>query len=520
MELDRDSAIPISRQLQDLILSQVDRGELRPGDRLPTETELCERLGVSRTTVRKALGTLTSQGLLVRHPGRGTFISVSASMAGPPIPEDLSIIVPDERWCWPLQRAAAVWNAERPKQPLRLSFQIVGLVDLRATLALAVAEGTAPDISLVDSAWVAEFAERGYLQPLGVIDPDLKDAVAADLFPPLRYQNSFRGDLWALQAEADCSVMWYRRDWFGAEGLMPPVTWTEWVECAQHFQRTSVRKRYGLGDHPLAFAAGAAAGETATYQLLPLLWAAGADVISDGQVVLNSPAACQAVEFVSDLVQKHRVASTEVTSVPWNGPSLAIAAGSVAMALGGTYESTMIRAAAGWDEATFRATLGFVPIPAGVGGAQTTLIGGMSYAIYRQCRRPQLAFQLLARALQPEPLHDFCLQTGQNPPTFSAAQALAADAEPFLHATAPLLEAARPRWWLPEYARVSYQVREMFQNAVAGDLTASQAVARAAVVISGITGLPQWAGSLAVRFTTDKDVLPPVASRGLERTSR
>ncbi len=519
MELDRNSAIPISHQLHGLILSQVARGELRPGDRLPTESEFCERLGVSRTTVRKALGTLAAQGLLVRHPGRGTFISASASPTDPIAPQDLSVIVSDERWCWPLQRAAAVWNAEHAEQPLRLRFRIVELTNLRSRLALAVAEGMAPDISLVDSAWVAEFAERGYLQPLGAIDPDLKEAVAADLFPPLRRQNSFRGDLWALQAEADCSVMWYRKDWFGSEGLTPPATWAEWIERAQHFRRTSVRKRYGLGEHPLAFAAGVTAGETATYQLLPLLWAAGADVISDGQVVLNSPSACQAVEFVTDLVRKHRAASTDVTSAAWNAPPLAIAAGSVAMALGGTYESTMIRAAAGWDKATFQAKLGFVPIPAGVGGAQTTLIGGMSYAIYRQCRRPQLAFQLIARALQPEALRDFCLRTGQNPPTFSATRALADAAEPFLHATAPLLEAARPRWPLPEYARVSYQVRQMFQSAVTGDLIASQAVARAAAVISGITGAPERAGSLAAWATTER--VPPVArSRGPARRSR
>jgi multiple sugar transport system substrate-binding protein len=501
VEIDRDSAIPISRQLRDLIRGRIERGELRPGDRLPTEAELCARLGVSRTTVRKALGVLTADGLLVRHPGRGTFIGAAAATAWPAVPHELAIVVPDERWCWPLQRAAALWNAEHPAHPLRLSFKIVDLAHLRATLALAVAEGLAPDLSLVDSAWVAEFAERGYLLPPAAVEPHLSEAIAADLFPPLRRQNSFRGELWALQAEADCSVLWYRKDWFAAEGLAPPATWAEWVACARHFRRGSVRARYHLGPHPLAFAAGVATGETATYQLLPMLWAAGADVIAGDRVVLNSPAARQAVEFVADLVHTHRVASPDVTRAPWNGPALAIAAGTVAMALGGTYESAMIRAAAGWDEAAFQARLGFVPVPAGPGGRPTTLVGGMSYAVYRQCRRPSLAVHLLARAMRPEALRDFCLRTGQNPPTSAAARALEADPEPFLHATAPLLEAARARWPLPEYARVSYQVRQMFQSAIAGDLTPAEAVARAAAVIGGIAGLPERPETEPARFT-------------------
>src|SRR6266540_51834 len=80
VEIDRDSLIPIAQQIFAWLRGQIDRGELAPGDRLPTEMELCAALGVSRTPVRRALGQLTARGLIVRHPGRGSFVSASAAM--------------------------------------------------------------------------------------------------------------------------------------------------------------------------------------------------------------------------------------------------------------------------------------------------------------------------------------------------------------------------------------------------------------------------------------------------------
>ena len=62
----------VARQLRQAIIS----GQFPPGARLPTEVELCESFGVSRATIREALGSLVGQGLIAKARGLngGSFV--------------------------------------------------------------------------------------------------------------------------------------------------------------------------------------------------------------------------------------------------------------------------------------------------------------------------------------------------------------------------------------------------------------------------------------------------------------
>ena len=58
-------------QIEQLIL----RGILRPAERLPSERDLADRLGVSRPSLRDAIADLSDRGLLVSRPGAGVFVA-------------------------------------------------------------------------------------------------------------------------------------------------------------------------------------------------------------------------------------------------------------------------------------------------------------------------------------------------------------------------------------------------------------------------------------------------------------
>ena len=68
-------------QIADYLRSLVNEAD--PGDRLPSESELCERFGVSRMTARQAMQLVANTGLIERRRGAGTFVGAH------PVPRDL-----------------------------------------------------------------------------------------------------------------------------------------------------------------------------------------------------------------------------------------------------------------------------------------------------------------------------------------------------------------------------------------------------------------------------------------------
>lgn len=67
--------LPLYYQIKEIIQEMIENEELKPGDIIPAERELCEIQGVSRMTVNKAIMDLVNEGVIYREQGKGTFVA-------------------------------------------------------------------------------------------------------------------------------------------------------------------------------------------------------------------------------------------------------------------------------------------------------------------------------------------------------------------------------------------------------------------------------------------------------------
>ncbi len=118
--IDRSSYEPVYAQLVRILLGQIAAGIFRPGDRLPSEAQLCERYGVSPMTVRRVVNILADQGVVIAEQGRGTFVK-------------------------PLELGTATFDLNQLRQLFREGQSTVKLLEARITSA---AERTADKLAI------------------------------------------------------------------------------------------------------------------------------------------------------------------------------------------------------------------------------------------------------------------------------------------------------------------------------------------------------------------------------------
>jgi multiple sugar transport system substrate-binding protein len=492
MGLTRDKPIPVYYQLKTLLTEEILSGVYGTDGRLPTEHELCERFGVSRTPVTHALTELADEGMVLRRRRHGTFVNPhwlsrqhraaqqgaaqqgAAQQAGReagPGASEVRVLMPMfDRW-EPHLRAVS--------PGARLSVAHAELHDLHNAFIRAVAEGRAPDLAIVDSVWVAEFAASGFLWPLEELDPAWVDSdLRRDFLGPFVDAHRIGAGTQAVQAEMDVAGLWYDRAAVGAD---VPGTWAELQEVC--------RRLADDRDGPvLVMPSGALADEFATYCLVALLASNAAQVLRPDGVTLDSPASVEAMSLLRSLADD-KVLFTEALGQERDRPIQMLACGEALLAFGGSYEAPALARYAGLDLDQLADAFGFMPVPAGPRGQSTVVVGGFVYCIPRQAKQPAAAMEVLKNAVSGPAMARFFAGTGLIPPRRSVVAELGGRS-PFHAFTSGLLGRSVTRPVIPAYALVSVQLRAMLEAVLAGRLSPQDAVRRAADLISAVTGLP------------------------------
>lgn len=471
--IDPSQPLPVYVQLKTLLTEDIIRGRYAPGEQLPTEHELCALYGISRTPVHRALAELAEEGAILRHRRRGTFVNphwLTQHGSG----DELRVIVPEGPWETLVREACPAGTT--------LSVAPVALEDLHQVLVRAVAEGRAPDVALMDSVWVREFASAGFLLPLDEIDPGWmgQDYLGDDLLQPFRAANEYDGRPVAVQAEADVVGLWYHRGALEDAGIPAPRTWVE-------LARAGSRLRARGFEHPLAMPAGSRGGEATSYCLLGLLATNGVEVFREGRVTIGSAGTTECLTLLRKLARSGTLSVDAVTYERGRAIRL-LAHGQAAFAIGGSYELSHLADETGVDVGRVWDRFGFVPPPAGPRGGATTLAGGMVHAVFRQAANPHGAMRLLRALSSTEALATMSTRTGQLASRRSAA-AVAARGSEFLESTGAMLESAVVRPATATYPRVSAQLQSMLEAVIVGRLAPAAAVRHASDLICAITGM-------------------------------
>lgn len=240
--------------------------------------------------------------------------------------------------------------------------------DAMAKLLTQAATGTAPDVAVIDSFYLPQYYD--YLQP--VDDVLEENGISLDSWFPFAQEVMRPEDeILAMWYDTDVRALYYRKDLVET----PPATWDELFETMGE-----------LKDNGYSFLYPAGKNETTSCDILPWFWSQGGELLDDtGKPIFNEgdnkEAMLNTFNFLKETIDSG-ITPERVTSYMQDGDMIEdIAAGNVAMFVGGSWLATQIGAVIGQD--TFNEMYGIANIPC-MGEETSTCCGGWTYGIFTQ----------------------------------------------------------------------------------------------------------------------------------------
>jgi ABC-type glycerol-3-phosphate transport system substrate-binding protein len=470
--LDGSAPEPLYNQLRLHLLGRIEAAEFGPGDRIPTEMELCEEYGVSRSTARQALQLLAADDVLIRARRRGTIVSPSWRSTAPS--DEMRLVISDS------YREDEIRTAIPSDRNVKVT--VVAYDEMRRFLLRATAEGRAPDVAMIDHVWVAEFARMHMIHSLHHLDAAWADeTLRSSIHPAVATGYLFADELYAIPEEVNLAGVWYDTVALFELGAAIPSTWEDLLAVA------TALKELDAARFPIAMPGGQAARETTSYCVAALLASNGAAII-DRDVVLDSSAAVGSLRFLRRLIETGLV-SPSVVDADWLEAPRKLGTGEAAITFGGSYETEHIAASAAQPVESLSDRFVFRPFPAGPHGAEATVIGGMGYAIFKQAADPYSALDLVKSIAASSRLDARSIRHGTISPT-GAAGSLGTPDQSFIGSGGHILESATTRPVVPTYAPVTRQIQRMVQAVIEGAIGPAAAAERTAEFIGAVTDLP------------------------------
>jgi len=350
-------------------------------------------------------------------------------------------------------------------------------------LVTQISGGQPPDLCNVSAQWQGEWEGIGEVMPLG--DYVSQDFLSNFVPTMLAAFTNKDGQLMGLPYFLDPRIMYYRTDLFEAEGLAAPTTWDEVITAGQALHNPPDMTGYGQTY--------AMKSDGLDYWWYAWFGAVGADGdlsvwTEDGHNKFNTPEAIQATQYVVDLTQKYQITNTDYTTAGRDEELQPLFyAGKLAMLITGSWFPTLIAN----NAPDMPYDLGMPPV-AEAGITPASGVWPDSVIMFKQSKNPGAAGQLLEFMFNAENRLAFAKQRGVIPERIdvgTSPEYAVSDAEKFMVASLDTAHNVYETPWPATYYKTFVEVETLIGRAVAGEISAEEAMLQSAEFVDKANGL-------------------------------
>lgn len=327
----------------------------------------------------------------------------------------------------------------------------------------ALAGGSAPDLGIVSTAYLAPLVAQDAVIPL---DDFMASSPQRGEYDPKIIESAMESgggeNLYGLPFTSNNATLWYRADWFDEAGIEPPETWDEFYDAADELTDKS-DGRYGFTIR---------GGAGSIYPLLQHMFATtGIDNFFDGsESTVNRPEMVQAIERFAALYD----VDTPTADVNNGFPQMvaSFGGGSVAMMQHNLGSLSNHRKALGDN-------VGAIALPRADNGVRTVMTDPFpSYTVFKSSKHQAAAWKFLEFMTSSESQAYWNENVGQIPVNAAARSAPAFQAMPSVQAAQAALDdpetvLVTPPDYLPDFGKiVQVQMLGQWQKVLIGQLSA------------------------------------------------
>lgn len=321
-------------------------------------------------------------------------------------------------------------------------------------IATSIAGGETPDISMLGTTWVGEFAATGSLEPTpeGVVDEDT--------FFEGSWETAVVDDVaYGVPWYVDTRVLYYRTDMAEAAGVEPPTNWDEYKEFAQALKDQGAASGVSLPP----------GGLDSWIYVTPLVWQQGGEILNDdGEFDFTTEEWRNAFEFYQSFFTD---GISEPVRLEGGEIEQKFIDGEIGSFFSGPFHVSLLREQGGAD---FADKFAIAMVPGDE--SRTSFTGGGNLAVFNDSENRDAAWKFVRWLSQPETQIEWygistdlpSVQEAFEDPTFSG--------DPYLSVFAEQLNDSKAPPAIPTWAQVSAVIDQELEKVTRGDQTVEAAL--------------------------------------------